>query len=86
MLGLPFHHQQAAVFKEDGDDLLGFPVLEFENPLGTKAHGGNHGITPKGLLIIAMPPHPFGAIMVEVQQAGVEPMVALLLDALLDEQ
>lgn len=85
MLGLPFHHQQAAIFKENGDDLPGLAVLQLEDPFRPKAHGGDHGIAPEGLLIIAVPPHPLGAVMVEIQQAGVKAMGALLLDTLSDE-
>jgi len=85
MLGLPFHHQKAAIFKKHGNDLLRFPVLEFENTFCTKANGGNHWITPKGLFIIAMPSHPFGAIVIEIQETRIEYMGALMLDPLLDK-
>jgi hypothetical protein len=86
MLGLAFHHKQAAVFKKYGNDLLGFPVLKFKNPLGAKTHGGDQGVTPEGLFIIAVPSHPFGSIMVKIQEAGIKPMSTLLLNTLLDHQ
>ena len=86
MLGLAFHHEQAAVFKKYGNDFLGFPVLQLEDTLRSEAHRGDHGIPTKCLLIIAVPSHTLGAIMIKVEEAGVEPVGTRTLDTLLDEQ
>jgi hypothetical protein len=60
------------MFQGQRNDLFGFPVLEFENPFRAETDRRDHGITTQRLLIIAVPSHPLGAIVIEIEEAGVE--------------
>ena len=72
VLGLIFHDQQAAIFQENINLLLGVFMFERKLALCTKGKGGDCSMFFQILFPITMPCHSFGTIMVKIEQAGIE--------------
>ena len=71
-LGGVFHDKKTAALQQDGDLVLCPLVLEAEFPFSPKTDGGDGAVFAEGFLIIAVPGHAFVAIVIEVEQAGIE--------------
>ena len=67
-----FHDQQAAIFKHDVCAERLTLVLEAKLPRRAETQGSNDGVTRQRLLVIAVPGHALAAIMIEIEQAGIE--------------
>jgi len=78
------HDEEAAVFQFGGDALFGGGVFEVEFPSGAEAEAGDGGVFNDGGFVIAMPRHAFGAIVVVVEEAGVEGFAGGGFDACLE--
>ena len=79
-LGFVAHFEEAAVFEEEGDGFPGFLVAEAKAAFGTEAEGGDGGVWSQGGFVIAVPGHALVAVLVEIEEAGVESGAGVLLD------
>ena len=86
MLGLSLHHEKATILKGERDDFLGGAMFEAERALSSKTHRGDDGIASECFLIVTVPAHSLGPVMVKIEQAGVERLTNELFDPLTDAQ
>ena len=71
-LRLAAHHDQLAVVQQHLDLLAGLTVAEGKLAGGPEAHRGNHRLRSQLCLVVAVPGHALSAVVVAVQQAGIE--------------
>ncbi len=71
-LDLASHDEKAAVLELGGDTFLGHGVLEVETSFRSEAQAGDGGVGDNGGFVVAMPRHSLRAIVVKIEEAGVE--------------
>lgn len=71
-LGGALHHEQAAAFQQDGNLFIETLVLEPEPALRAETDGGDGGVPAERALVVAVPGHALAAVLIEIEQAGVE--------------
>lgn len=71
-LSAVFHHQEASAFEQHRDFVRGAFVFEAKFPRRAQTERGDGGIFAERFFVVAMPSHSFVAIVIEVEQAGIE--------------
>ena len=76
------HHDQLTVDEVDRPSSPIALVLEIKASRRAQAQRSDRRVAPQGGFVVAVPTHAFGAVRIEVQQAGVEDDAGRVLDAL----
>ncbi len=79
-LGAALHDEQAAALQQNGNLVLPALVLEAEFPFRAKTDGSDGAVLAERFLVVAVPGHAFIAVVIEIEQAGVEGAAGEFLD------
>ena len=72
-MGGVLHDEEAAVFQAHAGGGVGEVfVFESEFTFRAEAEGGDGAVGDDGFFVVAVPTHAFAAVMIEIEQAGVE--------------
>ena len=79
-MGGALHNEEAAMFQKDPGGCGQTLVFEAELAFCSEAEGSDDAVPAEGFFVMAVPAHAFAAVVIEIEEAGVQADVAELLD------